>query len=31
MKELVLRLLPEIADIRDKEIQEKVIACLAEA
>ncbi|MBK7141311.1 MAG: HD domain-containing protein [bacterium] len=31
MKELVLRLLPEIADIRDKEIQEKVIACWAEA
>ncbi len=31
MKELVLRLLPEIADIRDKETQEKVIACWAEA
>ncbi len=31
MKELVLRLLPEIADIRDKDTQEKVIACWAEA
>lgn len=31
MKESVLRLLPEIADIRDKETQDKVIACWEEA
>ncbi len=31
MKDLVIRLLPEIADIRDKETQEKVVACWDEA
>ncbi len=31
MKELVLRLLPEIEEIQDAEIREKVIACWAEA
>jgi hypothetical protein len=31
MKDLVLRLLPEIADIRDKETQDNVVACWEEA
>jgi hypothetical protein len=31
MRELIIRLLPEIADIRDKETQDKVIACWEEA
>ncbi len=31
MKDLVLRLLPEIKEIKDKDLQEKVIACWQEA